>query len=144
MKKNIVVLILAAFIFLGITTNSHAATFEEIKKLAEQGDADAQGYLGVMYSKGEGGVLHDYKKAIKWFSKAAEQGSATSQFLLGTMYESGSGVPKDFVQAYKWYNLSVAQKGMGRKNRDILAKEMTPEQVAEAQKLAREWKPKKQ
>jgi TPR repeat protein len=59
------------------------------------------------------------------------------------MYERGDGVAKDYVQAYMWYLLGAtggADRGAAR--RDALAKQMTPEQIVEAQKLAQEWKPK--
>ena len=59
------------------------------------------------------------------------------------MYEDGKGVPQDYVQAHMWYNLAAAQGGMAGdttvKNRDRVAKRMTPAQIAEAQRLAREW-----
>ena len=63
---------------------------------------------------------------------------------LADMYEKGQGIPQDYVEAHKWYNI-VAATGMDifGEDRDRLAKLMTPEQIAEAQKLAREWKPKK-
>jgi len=61
------------------------------------------------------------------------------------MYATGQGVPQNFVQAYKWGILSAAQ---GYENavklRDLLAKEMTPAQIAKAQKLAAEWHKKHQ
>jgi hypothetical protein len=61
------------------------------------------------------------------------------------MYVRGQGVPQDFVQAHKWYNLGGANgEELGVKHRDDLAKQMTHAQIAEAQKLAREWKPKGQ
>ena len=60
------------------------------------------------------------------------------------MYDNGLGVTQDYVQAHMWYNLAAAQ---GEKDtgewRDSLAEEMTPEQIAEARRLAREWKPKR-
>ena len=59
------------------------------------------------------------------------------------MYERGDGVQQDNVQAYMWYNLGAANGAKrGVSLRDALAKQMTPDQTAEAQKLAREWKPK--
>ena len=64
----------------------------------------------------------------------------SAQCNLGVMYYNGEGVPQDYVQAHMWFNLA-ASKGdeNGRKNRDIVAKKMTPTQIAEAQRLAREW-----
>ncbi len=106
---------------------------------AEQGDAEAQDHLGLMYTKGQG-VPQDYVEARTGFRKAAEQGFAAAQNNLGVMYYQGQGVPLDYVQVHKWFNLA-ASKGdkNARKNLDIIAKNMTPAQLAEAQKLAREW-----
>ena len=116
---------------------------ENIRK-AEQGDAEAQSVLGLMYTLGLG-VPQDKQEAVKWYRRAAEQGYAHGQFSLGVMYYFGEGVPKDHVLAYKWFNLAAAQ---GNKNaaelRDVLATEMTPSQIAEAQRLAKEFKPKKE
>jgi hypothetical protein len=73
---------------------------------------------------------------------AADQGDASGQTKLGAMYGNGQGVPQDYVLAHMWFNLSAAQGDqLGAKNRDIVAQRMTPAQLAEAQKLAREWKP---
>jgi len=86
---------------------------------------------------------------VKWYRKAAEQGNADAQFFLGFMYDAGRGVPQDYAQAHMWYNLAASRfpPGEGRdiaaKNRDIVAIWMTPAQISEAQKLAREWRPKK-
>jgi uncharacterized protein len=114
--------------------------------LADQGNAYAQHYLGVMYEKGTG-VPQDYTEAVKWHRKAAEQKKTKAQYYLGVMYWKGLGVPQDFVQAYKWFHLAASQlKGQLAKhavnNRDSLKEEMTPTQVMEAKKLALEWKPK--
>jgi uncharacterized protein len=85
-----------------------------------------------------------FKGAVKWFRKAAEQGDAKGQLSLGIMYGDGTGVPQDYVEAHKWYNLAAVEgTENASKFRDIIAKKMTPEQIAEAQKLAREWRPKK-
>lgn len=126
---------------------NYQKALELFKAFAEQGDADAQVFLGIMYSKGQG-VPKDYRKALKWYRKAAEQGHASAQYNLGIMYGNSKGVPKDYVQAHKWFSLT-ASRSQGQdhehsvKNRDVIEKRMTPAQVAEAQKLAREWKPKK-
>jgi len=81
--------------------------------------------------------------ALFWFSRAAEQGDALAFAKLGWMYERGRGVLQDFIQAHMWYNLSGAQgEQRAAEARDALAKQMTPAQIAEAQQLAREWKPK--
>ena len=81
---------------------------------------------------------------MKWFRLAADQGLAEAQYNLGFMYASGRGVPQDHVQAHKWFDLAGASGSEdGRKNRDIVTKKMTQAQIAEAQRLAREWKPKR-
>ncbi len=119
---------------------------EIFKPLAEQGDAAAQFNLGNKYLYGEG-VLQDYAEAAKWYRKAAEQGDAEAQTMLGLMYLNGEGVPQENVQAHKWFNLS-ASRSQGKDHdyavdsRNDTEKRMTPTQVAEAQKLAREWKPR--
>ena len=118
------------------------------RKAAEQDYAIAQSNLGVMYNTGQG-VAQDHTEAVTWFHKAAEQGHARAQLNLGVMYANAEGVPQDFVQAYKWFELasqfSTSQKerrDLAVRLRDRVAAKMTPAQIAEAQKLAREWKPK--
>ncbi len=89
------------------------------------------------------GVPQDYREAAKWYRKAADQGDALSQTFLGLMYRHGQGVAQDYVQALMWYNLAAAQgEKRARKWRVNLTEKMTPAQIAEAQRLAREWKPK--
>src|SRR5690606_21565069 len=94
------------------------------------------------------GIPQDYAQAVTWFHRAAEQGHAGAMNNLGVMYEFGRGVVQNFVQAHKWYNLAAASYPLGEdrdlsvKNRDRVAAKMTPAQLAEAQRQAREWKPK--
>ena len=129
-------------------TQDYAEAVKWYRKAAEQGDARAQGNLGVMYSTGRG-VPQDYAEAAKWFRKAAEQGWADAQHNLGLMHGNGQGVPEDYVQAHMWYNLAAFRYPPGEDRdevvevRDIAAERMTPAQISEAQKLAREWRPKK-
>jgi hypothetical protein len=113
------------------------------RKAAEQGHADAQSNLSWAYEKGEG-VRKDDTEAAKWCRKAAEQGKVASQKNLGYRFYRGDGVPKDLVMAYMWFNLAAGASDIGGvvTARDRLAEEMTREQIAEAQKLSREWKPK--
>ena len=115
-----------------------------IRNAAEHGSAAAQNHLGVMYHHGEGArVRQDYKEAASWYRKAAEQGNALGQYNLGEMYSYGRGVPQHYILAHMWLNLAAAQGNeRARKERDIVAERMTHEQIAEAQELAREWKPK--
>ena len=105
----------------------------------EQGYAQAQNNLGVVYDKGKG-VSQDYKEAAKWYLLSAIQGYAQAQYNLGWMYAYGKGVTRNYVQAHKWWDILWASGDKeGRMNRDSLEKQMTPAQIAEAQRLAREW-----
>ena len=108
---------------------------------ADQGNAWAQHNMGVIYANGWG-VPEDHAEAVKWYRLAAEQGHDFAQFSLGNMYRLGQCVPQDNVQAYKWFDLSASRNVGAFVNRDRVAAKMTPAQIAEAQKLAREWKPK--
>ena len=87
--------------------------------------------------------LPDYEEAILSYRRAADQGDARAQYNLGEMYMLGRGVPQDYTQAYLWVALAAAQGDeKAAWIRDYLESEMTPAQIAEAQRLAREWKPK--
>ena len=109
--------------------------------IQHQGNASAQVNLGSLYLTGKG-VPKDYLMAQYWLRLAANQENALAQAKLGTMYELGQGVQQDFVKAYMWFNLAAANgEKRGAKFRDYLAKQMTPAEIAEAEKLAREWKP---
>jgi len=114
---------------------------------ADAGDADAQFRLGWMAYVGEG-VRKDYAEAARWWRLAAEQGNAVAQYDLGLMYLNGEGVRQDYVSAYLWLNLAISryEPGEDRDNavavRDDVAGRMTAEQLAEAQRLAREWEEK--
>jgi hypothetical protein len=114
------------------------------RKAAEQGNAMAQYNLGVMYANGQG-VAQDYPEAVRWYRKAAEQGNANAQFNLGLMCANGKGVTQNYVEAYMWLNLAASKfSGEEQKRqagvRDALAKKITPQQIAEAELRAQEWK----
>jgi uncharacterized protein len=114
------------------------------RKAAEQGDDQAQYNLGVMYANGSG-VPNDDTEAANWFRRAAEQGSANAQFKLGAAFFLGKSVPEDIVQSYKWFNLAAAQgDDEAAKNREKIRAEMTPTQIEEAQRLSREFVPRKE
>ncbi len=101
-----------------------------------------------MYRFGQG-VPQDFAKALQWYRKAAEKGYAKAQYYLGLTYQTALGIPQDYVQAHMRYNLAASRFPPGEdrdkavKYRDIVAAKMTPAQIAEAEKLAREWRPKK-
>ena len=110
---------------------------------ADQGDADGQVNLGLMYADGRG-VPEDDPEAVRWIQLAAEQGNGDAQLWLGLMYANGEGVPADEVTAHMWFDLAASRfVGIDRegvvKSRDQLAVTLTADQLAEAQRLAREW-----
>jgi len=112
-----------------------AKEFEEIKALAEKGDAEAQYQMASIYGRGEG-VEKDFKEAAKWHRKAADQGFAMAQRNLGAIYYRGDGVLKDYVTSEAWYNIARHNgDGIAMKVKNLKA---TSEQITEAQKLSRE------
>ena len=108
-----------------------------LRKAADQGDAHAQYNLGVCYAEGNG-VSKDQVESAKWFHKAAEKGYAEAQYNLGVYYAKGEGVVKDLVEAYTLFNLASVSLEQAKKNRDLVASNMTREQVAAAQKRTKE------
>ena len=85
----------------------------------------------------------DNVEAVKWYRKAADQGLADAQNNLGYMYANGQGVAKDEKEAYKWLLLSGAQGNeLAKKKITIIEGVLTPQQRAEGQRLAREFKPR--
>jgi TPR repeat protein len=109
---------------------------------AERGDPDAEYKLGLAYDVGVG-APQDLAQAAAWYERAAEQGHAGAQFSLGLMYSNGRGVPQDLVRAHMWLNLAAAASQAGaRSERDLIAKKMTRQQIAEAIRQARSWEPK--
>ena len=131
----------AADFNVGIAANKrgdYATAAREFQPLAEQGHAEAQYILGIMYSRGLG-VPKDDREAVSWIRRAAEQSLAGAQVNLGIRYSTGDGVPKDYVQAYAWLNLAGAQGvGSARVIRDRLSAFMTNNQIAVAQQYSRE------
>ena len=111
--------------------------------------ATAQYNLGVAYANGDG-VLQDDAEAARWYRLAADQGYPAAQFNLGMAYANGWGVPRDLINGYMWVNLSVmrgiqnpaAAITAAKSLKTIAQEKMTPAQIAEAQKLAGDWKPK--
>jgi TPR repeat protein len=79
------------------------------RKAAEQGEAEAQYYLGRLYEKGQG-VTEDNQQAVQWYRKAAEQGHAQAQLQLGGMYQRGAGISQDQSAALKWF-FKAAEQG---------------------------------
>ena len=127
----------AAAVVLLAVTPARAREYDATRHAAEQGDADAQFTLGVMYGTGRG-VPQDDAEAVRWL--AAEQDNADAQYNLGGMYDNGRSVPQDNVSAHMWLNVAAATGDEeARTARERVAARMTREQIAEAQARAREW-----
>jgi TPR repeat protein len=113
-------------------------------KAAKQSDARAQYSLGVAYCDGIG-VGKNVVEGVNWKLKAAKQGSADAQYGVGAAFFNGQGVAKNYVQAYIWMSLALAQGNAGAAQyMPVIEQKSTPEQIAEAQELAREFKPHKE
>jgi uncharacterized protein len=126
----------------GVPQNDEEAV-RWFRMAAEQGDSDAQTNLGSLYLLGDR-IPQDYPEALKWLRAAAAQGNPMAQTKLGIMYEDGHGVPQDRVQAHMWFSLAAAEGSeLAEAFRDAITKEMTPTQIAQAQRLAHEWTPMK-
>ena len=101
-----------------------------------------------MYSEGQG-VPQDHAEAANWYRLAAGQRHPRAQYNLGLLYATGEGVEQDYRMAYMWFNLAVVHfpasetrnRNVAIKNRDVVAGKLSREEVAESQKLAREWRP---
>ena len=119
---------------------------------ADQGHAGAQVNLGRLYRDGRG-VARDDAAAAGWYQRAADRGQPIAQFNLAQMYASGSGVRQDDVAAYMWYSIAANLLAQDRRDaaadaharaveaRAALARGMSTEEVAEAERLAQEWRP---
>jgi hypothetical protein len=116
---------------------------------ADQGDADAQFQVGVMHDEGRI-VPQDHAEAASWYARAAARGNAQAQYNLGLAYAKGEGVDQDNVRAHMWLNLaasrfaasdSFSRGAVAGRSRDVVAGKMTRDEVVEAQRMAREWKP---
>ena len=118
------------------------------RRADDQGDETANMHLALMYYQGKG-VPQDFVEAIRRFRLNIERGYWSGMDYLAGMYRHGIGVPQDYVQAHMWFNISAATLGLaigqGRaeeissEHRDKIAKLMTRDQIAEAQRMAREW-----
>ena len=109
------------------------------RKVAEQGNAKAQCNLGWCYDNGKG-IEKDFSEAVKWVRKAAEQGYAKAQYNLGVCYAVGNGVIQNNVKAYAWWALASANGNENaREVMNLFKKDMTPNQIADAQKIAEKY-----
>ena len=133
---------LPALLLIKTETTRLLNTFDVFAKRQNEAKIISQYVLGLFYYNGDG-IPRDYEEAAKWFRRAADQGYDMPQFMLAKLYASGRGVPKNIVVSQMWLTLSAAQGNEhAMKARDLLEERMTSGQIAEAQKLVREWKPK--
>src|SRR5258706_795960 len=129
------------------TAGDYTKALAEFQVLADQGNIEGQYFLGLFYHNAFG-VKRDQTEALKWFLKAAQQGDARSQYYAGIMYASGQGVAKDLAKADMWLSLSAANPKSSYRDSLYTTEEigqieqtMTPEQIAQAKELTKNWKP---
>jgi TPR repeat protein len=139
---------LAVLLFATVACAQPPAGRPPLKERAAAGDAEAQFSLGKNYEAGRSGLKQDYAIAASWYQKSADQGNAYAQASLGILYHSGKGLPHDDVRSEMWLIISTDHVEKDDRDtivemRDSVAAHLRPQQLAEAQKLAREWKPKK-
>lgn len=110
------------------------------KQAAEKGHARAQNGLGVLYRDGDLGEP-DKKAAAHWFRRSAENGYVYAMYSLGLLYRDGDGVARDDIEAHKWFNLASTLNfdPKAQFQRDLIARRMSREAIAEAERRAQEW-----
>ena len=117
----------------------------QLRTAAEAGEPQAQFELFMEYSMAEGHTPQSWVTAAQWCKEAAERGHTEAQFYLGQLYRDTNGLPQSFLEAHKWFNLAAVADAeyaeTAAKFRDELAERMTPDQIAEAQRQAVEFKP---
>jgi TPR repeat protein len=127
--------------FSALANHDYATAYKEFKILADQGDAPSQYNLAVMCKNGKG-MPPNYTEAFKWYRMAADQGHVKAQFNVARMYYEGQGVKQDYLLASMWAELAgMHGDAEALKLKDTVAHLITPAQLAEAQRMAREWKP---
>lgn len=128
----------------GVPQNDMEAA-QWFRKAAEQGHVDAQNLVAMMYSSGLG-VQRDLTEAARWYREAAEQGDAASQAAIAAMYYVGLGVPQSKVFSYQWAVISLTNPSRALEYQSDLqaalaelTAELTPTEIAEAEKLVKQW-----
>jgi hypothetical protein len=124
----------------------NAIAFRWTHKAAQRGNSDGEALLGVLYAQGQG-TSKDMAEAARWFHKAALKGNALAQCKLGLCNLRGTGVAVDYATAYMWFDVATANS-TGHDQmcnchlRDTFAAaNLTPAQIAEAGRRAREFAP---
>lgn len=120
----------------------YAVALKEWRPMAENGNSAAQLFLGFLHANGQG-VARDDGAAAEWYRRAAEQDNMLAQIRLAMMYRRGAGVRQDPVEAHHWASLAARDekhlKNVAKALRQALETDMTPAQVAEAERLTRAW-----
>ena len=161
MRRTLSAIALLAFALIGAIPAAHADALSrattayyhgdynraarELEPLARRGNPHAAALLGFLYEQGFG-EPQAYPAAANLYFQGAEQGDVFAQAMLGLMYDKGHGVPQDFVLAYKWLNLAAAhasgrQRDVYARYRDAVGSKMSPNEIAEGQRLAADWTP---
>jgi len=121
----------------------YAEAMKWYRKAADRGDATAPLMIGAMYDNGKGVSKND-GEALKWYRMAADRGHATAQLFLGDIYASGKGTPQNYILAHLWLNRAAASEPSGEVHDNavrilgLIARSMTPAQIAGAQTLWRQ------
>lgn len=118
-------------------SQDHEEAMKWFRLAAKRGSADAQCQLGIIYYNNGFADQQNRAEAMKWFRLAAERGHRPAQGILGGIYWSGKTTPRDYIQAYFWFTLMGDWEACR-----LVGLEMTADQIVEARRLAREWKPK--
>lgn len=129
------------------TVRSDLDAIKWFRLAAEKGDAEAQYHLALMLGEGQSIPENDVEAAT-WYQRAAAQGHAQAQYNLGLAYARGEGVAQDNMRAHMWFNIAATRftgdsrsRAAAVKNRDVIAGKMSRDELADAQRLAREWRP---
>jgi TPR repeat protein len=116
---------------------------ERLLERALKGDAEAQFELAKHYEGGRIGLPQDLQQAAHWYREAANQGDPFAEASLGIFYNFGKGVPRDYLQAYVWYERSASHLTGGDlesvvEMREAVGKRLNPSQIEYARRLARQ------
>ena len=157
MRTLIIIPVLLSALLLGVPSHTadfnkgmtaynngdYATALREWTSVIEKGFKE-EGYVKTLYNLGQmhrygKGVPQDYYLSSLWFNLAAEQGDANSQHNLGIAYYKGEGVIQDLVYSHMWVNIAMSNgHNRAKEELEIIENKMTPSQIEEAQKLARE------
>ena len=125
-----------------IETGRKSVEFESAQRLAVAGDLGSQRDLGEMYSAGRV-VQQDFYRSQYWYRTAADKNFPDAQYNLGFLYYLGKGVPKNYIEALKWFILAENQKhSYAAYWRKECESKMSSSDILEAKRLASVWRPK--